>query len=283
MTAVISRSNHADPDPITTGAAILVSVPLFPVGPKFIVAPPSIMTLRVGDDVTLVCEAMSESPPTLKWEREGVPFPTGRTIIKNGKLVITTIQRDDYGVYTCIATSDDGQAKHSTTIAVICKLNCLKVYLQPLYLQQMLLELWLLNYCFVVFLYLYISATPSKPTITSIHFNRATAVVKWRPGYDGGYPQLLEVWHRLVTDNDYEWHRSPMLPASRTSYNVPDLQPEQSYYFSIRGINREGAGHFSDVIEAKGAPPEINRTPDKAGKTSATLFGGGGGSPIWAI
>ena len=84
------------------------------------------MTLRVGDDVTLVCEATSESPPELSWEREGAPFPEGRTARKGGKLVITGIQKDDYGVYTCIAASDDGQAKHSTIIAVICKLSCRK-------------------------------------------------------------------------------------------------------------------------------------------------------------
>ncbi|XP_020602989.1 protein turtle homolog B-like isoform X2 [Orbicella faveolata] len=199
--------------------------------PKFIVAPPSIMTLRVGDDVSLVCEATSESPPKLTWEREGMPFPADRTDIQGGKLVITAIQKDDYGVYTCIATSDDGKARHSTTIAVI--------------------------------------STPSKPTITSVHFNRATAVVKWRPGYDGGYPQQLEVWYRLVTDNDYEWRRSAFLLASVTSYNIPDLQPEQAYYFSIRGINREGAGHFSDLVEARGVPPKINRSPDKADKPLA--------------
>lgn len=84
------------------------------------------MTLRVGDDVTLVCEASSASPPELYWEREGAPFPEGRTVKQSGKLVITSIQKDDYGVYTCVAASDDGQAKHSTTIAVICKLNYLR-------------------------------------------------------------------------------------------------------------------------------------------------------------
>lgn len=79
------------------------------------------MTLRVDDDATLVCEATSDSTPTLKWEREGEPFPEGRTVRQGGKLEIKGIQKDDYGVYTCIATSADGQAKHSTTIAVICK------------------------------------------------------------------------------------------------------------------------------------------------------------------
>ena len=127
-------------------------------------------------------------------------------------------------------------------------------------------------FIFVVFLYSFVSATPSKPTITSVHFDRATAVITWRPGYDGGYPQELEIWYRLVTDNDYEWRRSALLPASVTSYNSPDLQPEHAYYFSIRGINREGAGHFSDVVEARGVPPVINRSPDKAGNTSSAPF-----------
>ena len=130
---MISRSNHADQDLLPRVQQFYSLSLFFPVVPKFIVAPPSIMTLRVGDDVTLECEATSESPPALSWEREGVPFPAGRTVTKDGKLVITAIQKDDYGVYTCIASSDDGQAKHSTTIAVICELNCLKLYLQLLF------------------------------------------------------------------------------------------------------------------------------------------------------
>ena len=96
-------------------------------------------------------------------------------------------------------------------------------------------------------------------------------MVKWKPGYDGGYPQQLEVWYRLVTDNDYEWRRCALLQASVTSYNIPDLQPEQLYYFSIRGINREGAGHFSDIAKARGVPPEIKLLSDK-GSVSSTPF-----------
>ena len=44
-------------------------------------------------------------------------------VAPDGKLVITAIQKDDYGVYTCIATSGHGEAKHSTTLVVICKKN----------------------------------------------------------------------------------------------------------------------------------------------------------------
>lgn len=89
--------------------------------PRFIIAPPSIMTLRVDDDVTLDCQATSKSPVTLSWEREGSPLPKDRTVVQTGKLTIRRIQKNDYGVYTCIASSNDGKARHSTTLAVICE------------------------------------------------------------------------------------------------------------------------------------------------------------------
>lgn len=92
------------------------------------------------------------------------------------------------------------------------------------------------------------------------------AVVRWRPGYDGGYPQQMEVWYRLSSDSDYEWRWSPHLSASVTLYQILGLQVEQPYLFSVRGINREGAGHFSDMVEAKGIPTVINRDPGKSGE-----------------
>ena len=79
------------------------------------------MTFRVDDDVTLDCRATSDSPVTLSWEREGSPLPKDRSVVKNGKLTIRRIQKDDYGIYTCIASSNDGKARQSTTLAVICE------------------------------------------------------------------------------------------------------------------------------------------------------------------
>ncbi|XP_074633287.1 uncharacterized protein LOC141892060 isoform X1 [Acropora palmata] len=199
--------------------------------PRFIIAPPSIMTLRVDDDVTLDCRATSESPVTLSWEREGSPLPKDRSVVKNGKLTIRRIQKDDYGIYTCIASSNDGKARQSTTLAVI--------------------------------------STPSKPSITSVTFNGSTVVVRWRPGYDGGYPQKMEVWYRLFSDDDYKWSYSPRLSASVTSYRIPGLQAGKPYLFSVRGVNREGLGLFSEMVEAKGLPPELNRDSKKSDKPLA--------------
>ena len=103
-------------------------------------------------------------------------------------------------------------------------------------------------------------------------FNASTAVVRWRPGYDGGYPQEMEVWYRLSSDNDYQWTYSPRLGASVTSYRIPGLQASKPYLFSVRGINREGVGPFSEMVEAKGVPPELNRDPKKSGKKIGTMF-----------
>ena len=76
----------------------------------------------------------------------------------------------------------------------------------------------------------------------------------------------MEVWYRLSSDNDYEWQWSPHLLASTVSYQIPGLRAGQPYLFSVRGINREGAGHFSDIVEAKGEPTVINRDPKKSGR-----------------
>ena len=83
------------------------------------------MTVRVGDDVKLVCEASSDSPFTLSWEREpgGTSLPAGRTLVNNGKLILRDIKKHDYGVYVCVAKSGDAEAKQSTTLVVICKFN----------------------------------------------------------------------------------------------------------------------------------------------------------------
>ena len=77
----------------------------------------------------------------------------------------------------------------------------------------------------------------------------------------------MEVWYRLSSDNDYDWLQSPYLSASVTSYRIPELQTRQPYLFSIRGINREGAGYFSDMVEAKAFKTEVNRDPEKSGNT----------------
>ena len=92
--------------------------------------------------------------------------------------------------------------------------------------------------------------------------------MKWQPGYDGGYPQSFEVWHRLSTANDFDWLSSKYLRASVTSYKIPDLRPELEYDFSVRAINREGAGPFSSKVRAKGNPSTFEPLPEELGMIS---------------
>ena len=82
----------------------------------------------------------------------------------------------------------------------------------------------------------------------------------------------MEVWYRLSSDDDYKWSYSPRLSASVTSYRIPGLQAEKPYLFSVRGVNREGLGLFSEMVEAKGLPPELNRDPKKSGEKIRKMF-----------
>ena len=78
---------------------------------------------------------------------------------------------------------------------------------------------------------------------------------------------MFEVWHRLSKHEDTQWEHSDLLPASVTSYKVSELQPGDVYYFSVRGVNKEGAGRFCQIIQAGGAVvPPGRPLPDKPGK-----------------
>ena len=82
----------------------------------------------------------------------------------------------------------------------------------------------------------------------------------------------MEVWYRLFSDDDYKWSYSPRLSASVTSYRIPGLQAGKPYLFSVRGVNREGLGPFSELVEAKELPPELNRDPKKSGEKIRKMF-----------
>ena len=83
------------------------------------------MTVRVGDDITMICAAVSEMPLMLAWTRDQKPFPKGRTWTKGGNLTIKGVKQEDFGGYSCTASTEKGKAVHRTMLAVICKLSTL--------------------------------------------------------------------------------------------------------------------------------------------------------------
>jgi hypothetical protein len=77
-----------------------------------------------------------------------------------------------------------------------------------------------------------------------------SAVVSWERGYDGGSRQTLEIWYRLSSSNDNHWKTIRNILADVTTYTLYDVEPQQSYLFSMRGVNKIGFGIFSRIFRS---------------------------------
>ena len=75
-----------------------------------------------------------------------------------------------------------------------------------------------------------------------------SAVVSWERGYDGGSVQTLEIWYRLSNSNDHHWKTIGNIPTDVTIYTIYEVEPQQAYLFSMRGVNKMGFGTFSRIF-----------------------------------
>ena len=74
-----------------------------------------------GNDVTLYCVATGNPVPSITWIR----LSTGEvTIVSNSNsLVFAAINRNESGLYQCIANNSIGNYLKNCTVDVHCKLN----------------------------------------------------------------------------------------------------------------------------------------------------------------
>ena len=74
------------------------------------------------------------------------------------------------------------------------------------------------------------------------------------------------MWHRALSQSDYQWEHSKLLSADLTSYRVTNLLAGEVYMFSVRGVNKEGVGPFSRRKKAgPGVPSGSALLPDEKG------------------
>ncbi|XP_073465714.1 protein turtle homolog A isoform X3 [Aquarana catesbeiana] len=87
--------------------------------PAFRETPPMTVEVRVGDTLTLTCLAYGNPQPVVSWKRENVVMEsTDKVQVNNGSLRIGGVQRSVAGVYTCHATSEEGEVMHTTRVLV---------------------------------------------------------------------------------------------------------------------------------------------------------------------
>ena len=73
--------------------------------PQFTVKPPAQIVGSLGANMTLNCSATGDPQPVISWKRQGSQLPVGRSQQIDGALVIRDVQKEDAGIYICIATS----------------------------------------------------------------------------------------------------------------------------------------------------------------------------------
>ena len=73
--------------------------------PRFTVKPPAKIVGSIGANLTLNCSATGDPQPVISWKRQGSQLPVGRSQQIDGALVIRDVQKEDAGIYICVATS----------------------------------------------------------------------------------------------------------------------------------------------------------------------------------
>lgn len=87
--------------------------------PIFQVTPPAIVEVQDRRPLTLTCSAAGNPRPVITWKRDNQAIEIGDKVqVKNGTLVITSVERSSAGTYTCHASSEEGTVTHTTRLLV---------------------------------------------------------------------------------------------------------------------------------------------------------------------
>ncbi|XP_046851843.1 protein turtle homolog A-like, partial [Xenia sp. Carnegie-2017] len=165
--------------------------------------------------------------PHIIWRKINESLPESRTTVSGSHFSIHDVRIEDSGTYEC----QIGTLRYAprTTVEVL------------------------------------VESTPVPPIITMVKNVSKSVAVSWKSGYNGGTPQTLEIWYRLTNTDDYHWQIMKNIPDHVTSYEIDDIDNQNSYIFSMRGLNNLGSGVFSPIFCSK------NRLFEGYGKDSAPL------------
>ncbi|XP_055686975.1 peroxidasin isoform X2 [Lutzomyia longipalpis] len=112
---------------ISSSAEVMVDVI-----PRFVVTPEN-RTAKVGEEVTLDCEAEGDPSPTVAWERDDgqqIVF-TPRIYLTGNQLHIKDAKESDSGLYICIAENAVGSAETVASVEIQSHANPPHLIIEP--------------------------------------------------------------------------------------------------------------------------------------------------------
>ena len=84
------------------------------------------LTTLEGKELKLTCPVKGTPKPKIKWYKDGIELKSGPriTLKDDGILIITKLEADEAGKYTCSAENKHGSDKISTVVKVTGKWSC---------------------------------------------------------------------------------------------------------------------------------------------------------------
>ena len=82
---------------------------------KFVVVPPSVVTVEQGKRVKLECAATGYPSPTITWSRVDEVLESSK-VSANGSLIIESAKKGDSGQYMCTAKNAVGKKTYSFSL-----------------------------------------------------------------------------------------------------------------------------------------------------------------------
>ncbi|KAL9970446.1 hypothetical protein ACROYT_G022822 [Oculina patagonica] len=106
------------------GVAVAVTHLIVVGAPVFTVRPPSQIRIKHGQNITIRCRAIGEPKPKITWVRKNGVLPFGRSEVSaDGTLNVWRAKHEDFGTYTCVATSVAVSSSSSVQLSVV-KVTC---------------------------------------------------------------------------------------------------------------------------------------------------------------
>ncbi|XP_054854859.1 protein turtle homolog A [Eublepharis macularius] len=87
--------------------------------PTFQETPPAFVEVQDREPLALTCSAAGNPQPFVTWKRNNQAIRGGDKVqVKNGTLIIASVERASAGTYSCHATSKEGTITHTTRLLV---------------------------------------------------------------------------------------------------------------------------------------------------------------------
>ena len=91
------------------------------IGPPVLLSPDQEMTGRLDDDLMMNCLHAGAPTPVVKWLHNDVTvkFSDKNSLMSNGSLLITSMNAEDVGTWTCVVSNVFGQAQMDVNVTYV--------------------------------------------------------------------------------------------------------------------------------------------------------------------